>query len=106
MVENFVSYWTESSATGKMRWEAEKYFDMPRRLAVSARLGYGEPTFTPPSIGEIREYANARSMPEQWAMDFYAHYKAIGWMVGKTRMVDWKPKLASWCTQQQQRTQL
>lgn len=34
MIKNFYNYWTESSKTGKMRFEGEKYFDTNRRLAL------------------------------------------------------------------------
>jgi hypothetical protein len=30
--ENFVSYWTEKDKKGKQRWEAEKFFDISRRI--------------------------------------------------------------------------
>jgi hypothetical protein len=33
-VMKFVSYWTERSASGKMRWQGEKYFDLRRRFAT------------------------------------------------------------------------
>jgi hypothetical protein len=30
--DNFYSYWTEKNAKGKERWEAEKFFDISRRI--------------------------------------------------------------------------
>jgi hypothetical protein len=32
--ENFYSYWTEQNDKGKERWEAEKYFDITRRIST------------------------------------------------------------------------
>ena len=100
LVEEFVGYWTEENmTTGRMRWQGEKYFDMARRLANSQRMGYGSAAFVPPTSGEVLQYARERKMPEQWAMDFYVHYRGVGWKCGKTAMADWKVKLAGFCTE-------
>ena len=32
--ENFYSYWTEQNDKGKERWQAEKYFDITRRIST------------------------------------------------------------------------
>lgn len=32
--ESFISYWTESNEKGKMRFQAEKFFDVSRRIAT------------------------------------------------------------------------
>ena len=102
MVEDFVGYWTErNQATGKMRWQDAKYFDMARRLATSERMGYGAPVFVPPGVNTLMEYAKTKGIPEQWAMDFYTHYKGVGWKCGKTPMADWKAKLMGWCNERQ-----
>ena len=102
MVENFVDYWAEpNQTTGKMRWQDAKYFDMARRLATSERMGYGAPAFVPPGVNTLMEYAKTKGIPEQWAMDFYAHYKGVGWMCGKVKMADWKAKLMGWCNERQ-----
>lgn len=41
----FISYWTESNAKGKQRWEGEKYFDVSRRFAtwISRAKEYSAP---------------------------------------------------------------
>lgn len=31
-IAKFISYWTESSLNGKQRWQAEKFFEVPKRL--------------------------------------------------------------------------
>lgn len=102
-MENFIAYWTEPNAKGKMRWQAESFFDMARRIANSARMGYGIEPFTPPTGSEVRAYAAEKGMPEQWANEFHGHYKSVGWMVGKVKMADWKAKLAIWCNAQLKR---
>jgi len=37
MLAEFQAYWTERNSKGKMRYQAEKYFDISRRLATWAR---------------------------------------------------------------------
>ena len=37
MLADFQAYWTETDQKGKMRFQAEKYFDISRRLATWAR---------------------------------------------------------------------
>jgi hypothetical protein len=37
MISDFFDYWTEPDKKGKMRYEAEKYFDISRRLATWKR---------------------------------------------------------------------
>ena len=81
-----------------MRWQGEKYFDMARRLANSQRMGYGSAAFVPPTSGEVLQYARERKMPEQWAMDFYVHYRGVGWKCGKTAMADWKVISSIWAS--------
>jgi len=54
-----------------------------------------EGSFAPPSLSEVREYCRERNNsvdPEQW-IDFYL---SKGWMVGKTKMKDWKAAVRTW----------
>jgi len=37
MIMAFCNYWTETDQKGKMRFQAEKFFDISRRLATWAR---------------------------------------------------------------------
>jgi hypothetical protein len=51
--------------------------------------------FIPPTIKEITEYCQERNKgvdPENWI----DHYTANGWMVGKTKMKDWKAAVRTW----------
>jgi uncharacterized protein YdaU (DUF1376 family) len=57
---------------------------------TAARGGFKVPTFE-----EVRKYCRERGNhvdPQQW-MD---HYKANGWMVGRTAMKDWKASIRTW----------
>lgn len=52
-------------------------------------------TFQKPTLEQVREYCKERENkidPEQW-LD---HYEANGWMVGKTKMKDWKATVRNW----------
>lgn len=51
--------------------------------------------FSKPTIVEIREYCferNNQVNPEK----FFDHYESNGWMVGKTKMKDWKAAIRTW----------
>lgn len=51
--------------------------------------------FQPPSIEEVQAYCRERGNnvdAERW----HNHYRANGWMVGKTKMVDWKAAVRTW----------
>ena len=51
--------------------------------------------FKPPTIEEVRAYCLERGNSvdaELW----HNHYRANGWMVGKTKMVDWKAAVRTW----------
>lgn len=52
-------------------------------------------TFQKPTLEQVREYCKERENkidPEQWI----DHYEANGWMVGKTKMKDWKATVRNW----------
>ena len=63
----------------------EKAADKPPRAA----------RFTPPSVEEVRVYCAERknSVDPERFVDFYA---SKGWLVGKTRMKDWRAAVRSW----------
>lgn len=51
--------------------------------------------FVPPTIEEVREYCFARNNSID-AEEFVAFYTSKGWMVGKTKMKDWKSAVITW----------
>lgn len=51
--------------------------------------------FTPPTLGEIEAYCEER-MNSVNAEKFFNHYEAVGWMVGKAKMKDWKAAVRKW----------
>lgn len=51
--------------------------------------------FVPPSCEEVKTYCAERNNgidPEAWIN----HYQAKGWMIGKTKMKDWKAAVRTW----------
>ena len=49
----------------------------------------------PPTLEEVRDYCRERNNnvdAEKW----FDHYTANGWMVGKTKMKDWKAAIRTW----------
>jgi hypothetical protein len=49
----------------------------------------------PPTLDEVRAYCAERNNnvdPEKW----YDHYSSNGWMVGRTKMKDWKAAVRTW----------
>ena len=51
--------------------------------------------FTPPTVDEVRDYCQERgnSVDPERFVDFYA---SKGWLVGKTKMRDWRAAVRSW----------
>lgn len=51
--------------------------------------------FSPPSVEEVAEYCRERrnSVDPQRFVDYYS---ANGWMIGKTKMKDWKAAVRTW----------
>ena len=51
--------------------------------------------FVPPTLEQVTEYCKQRKNrvdPENW----YDHYSSNGWMVGRTKMKDWKAAVRTW----------
>ena len=51
--------------------------------------------FTPPTVDEVAEYCDERrnTIDPEAFVDFYA---SKGWLVGKSKMVDWKAAMRTW----------
>ena len=80
----------------------DEYVDEP---ATQVRLGKdrlgkdnkkeAQTRFSPPSVEEVRAYCESRKNnvdPES----FINFYESKGWMVGKTKMKDWKASVRTW----------
>lgn len=58
-------------------------------------IGGKEKTFKKPSIEEVREYCIERNNKID-AEEFVDFYESKGWLVGKTKMKDWKACVRTW----------
>ena len=60
-------------------------------------------TFTPPTIEEVKAYCQERrnNVDAQRFVDFYS---SKGWMIGKTKMKDWKASVRTWETRETARS--
>jgi len=52
--------------------------------------------FTPPTLDELRFHAVKLGLPELEADKFFHYYESKGWMVGKTKMKQWRSAMAGW----------
>ena len=61
----------------------------------SKEKGSPQKRFTPPSLEEVQAYCSERGngIDAQAFIDFYA---SKGWLVGKTKMSDWKAAVRTW----------
>lgn len=65
------------------------------KLADLTILKRKRKTFTPPTIEDVRAYCKAKHNsvdPVKW----WNFYNAKGWMIGKTKMVNWRSAVATW----------
>lgn len=51
--------------------------------------------FTPPTVEQVAEYCRERGNTVD-AQRFVDHYTSNGWMVGRTKMKDWKAAVRTW----------
>ncbi len=65
-----------------------------------------KPTFTKPTLDEIKEYAKERGYNLD-AEKFFDYYEMVGWVVGKTRkpMKSWKSAVNTWMRREQEEKQ-
>lgn len=53
--------------------------------------------FAPPRVEEIHEYMREREFDSRFeAEKFFDFYESKGWMVGKSKMKDWKAAVRNW----------
>lgn len=85
---NLASTWRQHDAP-----EAETETETEAEKKQKKKL---KPTrFVPPTVDEVKQYCRERSnsVDAQRFVDFYA---SKGWMVGKTKMKNWKASVRTW----------
>ena len=75
--------------------DKEKDIDKDKDTEKEKRKGSPQKRFTPPSLEEVQAYCSERGngIGAQAFIDFYA---SKGWLVGKTKMSDWKAAVRTW----------
>jgi predicted phage replisome organizer len=69
--------------------------DKDKETEKEKRKGSPQKRFVPPSLEEVQAYCSERGngIDAQAFIDFYA---SKGWLVGKTKMSDWKAAVRTW----------
>lgn len=65
--------------------------DQPEPVKIQPEKPPKSPRFKPPTIQDIKEYK-----PEIDAGKFHDFYESKGWMIGKSKMKDWKAAARNW----------
>lgn len=76
--------------------ELERDKEIDREMSASLQaMKPAKPRFIPPTLEQVSEYCLERNndVDPQRFIDFYS---SKGWMVGKTKMVDWKACVRTW----------
>ena len=59
--------------------------------------------FHPPSVEDIKQYADSKGYIGFNAERFYLYYDSVKWMVGKHKMQNWKSAVSSWYLRDKER---
>ena len=80
---------------GKSKGNPKEFQRIAPEKSKSKRRVREELDTIPPSLDNVRLYCQERKNnvdAEAW----YNHYTAKGWLIGKTKMVDWKAAVRTW----------
>ena len=82
-----------SNVTCNGEIEIEK--EIEKDIDKDKKSNKGKNKFSPPTLEEVQAYCFERGNnvnPQKW----YDHYTSNGWMVGRTKMKDWKAAVRTW----------
>ena len=87
----------QTESKGEAKEESIKIKDKKETLSSESV----KKKFTPPTAEEVRQYATEKgyTIDADRFVDFYA---SKGWLVGKTKMTDWKAAVRNWGRDQRQ----
>lgn len=80
------------------KWLPQNREDKNREEEISIKdssMGKKRKVFVPPTLEEVEKYCLERGNSVN-AERFVDHYTSNGWMVGKTKMKDWKASVRTW----------
>jgi hypothetical protein len=110
-LEKYESIRKRNSDNARMRWDATASSGIPNDtknadsdIVIDSdkdiKVNKG---FVKPSIEEVKAYMSELKMndlSEQW----FNHYEATGWMIGKNKMKDWRASVRTWKANQKNNT--
>ena len=112
-LEKYESIRKRNSDNARMRWDATASSGIPndtKNADIGIDIGIGidkdikvNKGFVKPSIEEVKAYMSELKMndlSEQW----FNHYEATGWMIGKNKMKDWRASVRTWKANQKNNT--
>ena len=112
-LEKYESIRKRNSDNARMRWDATASSGIPndtKNADIDIGSGSGidkdikvNKGFVKPSIEEVKAYMSELKMndlSEQW----FNHYEATGWMIGKNKMKDWRASVRTWKANQKNNT--
>jgi hypothetical protein len=112
-LEKYESIRKRNSDNARMRWDATASSGIPndtKNADSDIVIGIGidkdikvNKGFVKPSIEEVKAYMSELKMndlSEQW----FNHYEATGWMIGKNKMKDWRASVRTWKANQKNNT--
>ena len=76
----------------------EKVMDINTTIITtkSNKESKGINKFIPPTPQEVKAFMEEREIDSFSLEDFYLHYQANGWMVGRVKMKSWKATILNW----------
>ena len=83
---NAIAMQSQNIASKVNKNKVEKRNNIKRKAAA----------FTPPSVSEVEEYVSANGYTSVNPQQFIDHYTAVGWMIGKNKMKDWRAAVRNW----------
>jgi hypothetical protein len=113
-LEKYESIRKRNSDNARMRWDATASSGIPNDtknadsdidivIDSDKDIKVKKDVFIKPSIVEIKTYMTEIGMndlSEQW----FNHYQATGWMIGKNKMKDWRASVRTWKANQKNNT--
>jgi hypothetical protein len=112
-LDKYESIRKRNSDNARMRWDATASSGIPndtKNADSDIDIGIGivkgikvNKGFVKPSIEEVKAYMSELKMndlSEQW----FNHYEATGWMIGKNKMKDWRASVRTWKANQKNNT--
>jgi hypothetical protein len=98
----FISYHDASNTLANCY--SDRTESVPQKRREEKRREEESGRFTPPSVNDVREYCESRNNGIS-AEAFVSFYQSKGWLVGKSKMKDWKASIRTWETKNKSNTQ-